>query len=102
MSKDLGFRPRSFEFRRCGTSIKKHHSFLESRLVRDVLVTPQDVSSILDTMRTGRDWPVMWRSRPCDRQPFAMDFKSTIMLFTRSDLPAVTVSRNEGQYILIF
>jgi hypothetical protein len=43
MRKDLRFQLRSFEFRRCGKVDKKHHSSLESRLVRDVLVTLQDV-----------------------------------------------------------
>ena len=41
--KDLRFRLRSFEFRRCGKVDKKNRRSLRSALVRHVQVTPQNV-----------------------------------------------------------
>jgi hypothetical protein len=43
MRKDLRFRLRSFEFRRCGRSIKRIAALRRAALVRHVQVTPQDV-----------------------------------------------------------
>ena len=43
MRKDLRFRLRSFEFRRCGKVDKRNRRSSKSALVRDVQVTPQDV-----------------------------------------------------------
>lgn len=71
--KDLRFQLRSFEFRRCERSRKRMPLFGDLPWCV-ICRSPHKTSIILDTTRTGRDWPVMWCSRLFNRQPFAAGF----------------------------
>ena len=48
-----------------------------SRLTGSPTASPKSLSKLASSRRheNGRDWPVMWRSHPIDRRPFAMGFK---------------------------
>src|SRR5260370_25859927 len=61
--KDLRFRLRSFEFGRCGKVDKKNRRSLKICSGASCAGHPHKKSTILDTMRTGRDWPVMSANR---------------------------------------
>ena len=63
MRKDLRFRLRSFEFRRCGKVDKKNRRSLKICSGPSCAGHSTNVHHIPDAMRTGRDWPVMWRTR---------------------------------------
>ena len=63
MRKDLRYRLRSFEFRRCGRVEKKNRRSLKICPGAKCAGHSTRRSSILDTMRTGRNWPVMYKNR---------------------------------------
>ena len=63
MRKDLRFRLRSFEFRRCGKVDKKNRRSFKICSGASMCRSLHKKSIITDAMKTGRDWPVMSRTR---------------------------------------